>query len=240
MPRNYYLIAVIVYFCSNLIIFFASICESTTQYKLAYPYPPGHTPVVLAKPPRALDLEYFHLHHLDLPPVMKDIPTAPPLPDMPPSQVFRKLGFVYITVLGLADQVVPHTGSWRPLATALNYLVCIAPIVYMAFQAWPASPVGVQPDSSMGRDSSRHLEDLKFCHDHQIRILHGKLFEEGGFEHIPVFVLIRMLVEPFTYKTRCGPHDAEGDFTGPESVGVVYLGELALCAVDPEGSVFPA
>ncbi|KAJ9069892.1 hypothetical protein DSO57_1014022 [Entomophthora muscae] len=57
-----------------------------------------------------------------------------------------------ITVLGLANQVVPHTGSWRPLATALNYLVCIAPIVYMDFQAWPASPVGVQPDSSMGCD----------------------------------------------------------------------------------------
>ncbi|KAJ9068513.1 hypothetical protein DSO57_1027945 [Entomophthora muscae] len=153
MPRNYYLIAGIVYFCSNLIILFAFICEFTTQYKLAYPYPPSHTPVVLAKLPRALDLEYFHPHHLDLPPVMKDIPTAPPLPDVPPTQDFSKLGFVYITVLGLANQVVPHTGSWCPLATALNYLVCIVSIVYMAFQAQPASPVGVQPDSSMGCDS---------------------------------------------------------------------------------------
>ncbi|KAJ9051952.1 hypothetical protein DSO57_1039016 [Entomophthora muscae] len=145
MPRNYYLIAGVVYFCSNLIILFASICESTTQYKLAYPYPPGHTPVVLAKPPHTLDLEYFHPHHLDLPPAMKDIPTVSPLPNAPPTQDFSKLGFVYITVLGLANQVVPHTGSWRPLATALKYLVHIAPIVYMAFQAWPASPVGVQP-----------------------------------------------------------------------------------------------
>ncbi|KAJ9080084.1 hypothetical protein DSO57_1028839 [Entomophthora muscae] len=84
---------------------------------------------------------------------MKDIPTAPPLPDAPPTQDFSKLGFVYITVLGLANQVVPHTGSWHPLATALNYLVRIAPIVYMAFQARPASPVGVQPDSSMGCDT---------------------------------------------------------------------------------------
>ncbi|KAJ9087803.1 hypothetical protein DSO57_1029427 [Entomophthora muscae] len=139
MPRNYYLIAGIVYFCSNLNILFASICESATQYKLAYLYPPGHTPVVLSKPPHALDLEYFHPHHLDLPPVMKDIPTAPPLPDAPPTQDFSKLGFVYIKVLGLADQVVPHTGSWCPLATDLNYLVRIAPIVYMAFQARPAS-----------------------------------------------------------------------------------------------------
>ncbi|KAJ9066060.1 hypothetical protein DSO57_1013282 [Entomophthora muscae] len=83
---------------------------------------------------------------------MKEIPTAPPLPNAPPIQDFSKLGFIYITVLGLANQVVPHTGSWRHLATALNYLICIAPIVYMAFQAQPASPVGVQPDSGMGRD----------------------------------------------------------------------------------------
>ncbi|KAJ9060240.1 hypothetical protein DSO57_1032905, partial [Entomophthora muscae] len=64
--------------------------------------------------------------------------------------------------LGLADQVMPHTGSWRPLATALNYLVCIAPIVYMAFQARPASPVGVQPDSSMGCDTI--VLALWYCH----------------------------------------------------------------------------
>ncbi|KAJ9071860.1 hypothetical protein DSO57_1033032 [Entomophthora muscae] len=42
---------------------------------------------------------------------------------------------------------MPHTGSWCPLATAVNYLVRISPIVYMAFQAQPASPVGVQLDS---------------------------------------------------------------------------------------------
>ncbi|KAJ9053055.1 hypothetical protein DSO57_1027923 [Entomophthora muscae] len=84
---------------------------------------------------------------------MKEILTAPPLPNAPPTQDFSKLGFVYITILGLANQVVPHTGSWRPLATALNYLVWIAPIVYMAFQARPASPVGAQPDSDMGRDT---------------------------------------------------------------------------------------
>ncbi|KAJ9076504.1 hypothetical protein DSO57_1025482 [Entomophthora muscae] len=83
---------------------------------------------------------------------MKEIPTAPPLLDVPPTQDFSKLGFVYITVLGLANQVVPHTGSWRSLATALNYLVCITPIVYMTFQAQPVSPVGVQPDSGIGCD----------------------------------------------------------------------------------------
>ncbi|KAJ9063856.1 hypothetical protein DSO57_1036551 [Entomophthora muscae] len=70
---------------------------------------------------------------------MKEIPTSPPLPTTPPTQDFSKLGFVYITVLGLANQVVPHTESWRPLATALNYLVHIAPIVYMAFR--PSLPL---------------------------------------------------------------------------------------------------
>ncbi|KAJ9054513.1 hypothetical protein DSO57_1013591 [Entomophthora muscae] len=98
-------------------------------------------------------MEYYHPHHLDLPPTMKEIPAAPPLPNTPPAQDFSKLGFIYITVLGLAGQVVPHTGSWRPLATAVNYLVCITPIVYMAFQAWPASPMGVQLDSGMGCDT---------------------------------------------------------------------------------------
>ncbi|KAJ9088813.1 hypothetical protein DSO57_1019535 [Entomophthora muscae] len=72
------------------------------------------------------------------------------LPNAPPAQDFSKLGFVYITVLGLANQVVPHTGSWCPFATTVNYLVCIVPIVIMAFQAWPASPVGVQSDSDIG------------------------------------------------------------------------------------------
>ncbi|KAJ9072509.1 hypothetical protein DSO57_1026890 [Entomophthora muscae] len=94
---------------------------------------------------------------------MKEIPTAPPLTNAPPTQDFSKLGFVYITVLGLANQVVPHTGSWRPLATALNYLVRITPIVYMGFQAWPASPVGVQPDSDMGRDKG-HKDAGSVCH----------------------------------------------------------------------------
>ncbi|KAJ9048761.1 hypothetical protein DSO57_1031518 [Entomophthora muscae] len=84
---------------------------------------------------------------------MKEIPTAPPLPNTPPAQNFSKLGFVYITVLGLANQVVPHTGSWRSLATAVNYLVRITPIVYLVFQARPASPVGVQPDYGMGHDT---------------------------------------------------------------------------------------
>ncbi|KAJ9085198.1 hypothetical protein DSO57_1016351 [Entomophthora muscae] len=81
---------------------------------------------------------------------MEEIPSTPPLPSMPPAQDFSKLGFVYITGLGLANQAMPHTGSWHPLATAVNYLVRIAPIVYMAFQAWSVFPVRVQMVSGMG------------------------------------------------------------------------------------------
>ncbi|KAJ9081932.1 hypothetical protein DSO57_1009636 [Entomophthora muscae] len=88
------------------------------------------------------------LHHLE---------TASyyPVISVTPAHDFRKLGFFYITVLGLADQVVPHTGSWHTLATAVNYLVRIAPIVYLAFQARPTSPAGVQPDSGMSHDTDK-------------------------------------------------------------------------------------
>ncbi|KAJ9071084.1 hypothetical protein DSO57_1000759 [Entomophthora muscae] len=163
MPRTHYFLAGIINFCTNIIILFASFHESTIHYNCAYSSPPGSAHISLVKPPRALDLEFFHPHHLDLPPghprvtvqpSMKEITTTFPLPNAPPAQDFSKLGFVYITVLGLADQVVSHTGTWCPLATAVNYLARIAPILYMALQAWPASPVRVQPDSGLGCDSS--------------------------------------------------------------------------------------
>lgn len=161
MPRTHYFLAGIIYFCSNIIILFASICKSTTHYKNTYSFPPGSAPITLAKLSRVFNLKFYHPHHLDLPSghpsvavpsSMKEIATTPPPPNAPPAQDFSKLGFVYITVLGLANQVMPHTGSWCPLAPAVNYLVRIAPIVYMAFQARPAFPVGVQPDSGMGCD----------------------------------------------------------------------------------------
>ncbi|KAJ9073350.1 hypothetical protein DSO57_1017412 [Entomophthora muscae] len=75
-----------------------------------------------------------------------------PLPTVPPAQDFSKLGFFYITVLGLVNQVVPHTESWFSLAIAVNYLVRIVPIVYLASQDRPASPMRAQLDSGMGHD----------------------------------------------------------------------------------------
>ncbi|KAJ9070070.1 hypothetical protein DSO57_1012126 [Entomophthora muscae] len=156
MPRTHYFLAGIIYFFSSIFNLFASLRESTTHYNNAYSFPPGSAPIALVKPSRVLDLEFFHLHHLDLPPgcaretilpAMKEIATPPPLPNMPPAHDFNRLGFVYIKVLGMVNQVVPYTRSWHPLTTAVSYLVRIAPIVYMAFQAQPASPGGVQPDS---------------------------------------------------------------------------------------------
>ncbi|KAJ9075377.1 hypothetical protein DSO57_1036724 [Entomophthora muscae] len=82
---------------------------------------------------------------------MLEIPPTPPLPTVPPVQDF---------ILGLTNQVVPHTGNWQSLATAVNYLARIVPIVYLAFQAWPASPAGVQPDSGMGHDTKLLIENI--------------------------------------------------------------------------------
>ncbi|KAJ9054750.1 hypothetical protein DSO57_1010837 [Entomophthora muscae] len=88
-----------------------------------------------------------------------------PLLTVPPAQDFSKLGLVYITVLGLANQAVPHTGSWCSLATEVNYLTRIAPIEYLAFQARPASPMGAQLDSGMGHDMivEFYLNLKSFC-----------------------------------------------------------------------------
>ncbi|KAJ9081954.1 hypothetical protein DSO57_1009410 [Entomophthora muscae] len=49
---------------------------------------------------------------------MKEIPANSPLPDALPAQDFKKLGFVYTIVLGIANQLVPYTGSWCPWTTA--------------------------------------------------------------------------------------------------------------------------
>ncbi|KAJ9076284.1 hypothetical protein DSO57_1027694 [Entomophthora muscae] len=130
MLRIHYFLARTIYFCTNITILSAFILNSTT---LCHP----HICSLLAT-----KSDHFALHAGDS--------TNSHLPTVPPAQDFSKLGFVYITVLGLADQAVPHTGSWRSLATAINYMIRITPIVYLAFQAQPASPVEVQLDSGMG------------------------------------------------------------------------------------------
>ncbi|KAJ9078898.1 hypothetical protein DSO57_1002134 [Entomophthora muscae] len=61
------------------------------------------------------------------------------LPLIPSSSSYdySKLGFAYLTMLGLTEQVIPHMGVWRPWATAANYVMQIAPVIYWAFQAQP-------------------------------------------------------------------------------------------------------
>ncbi|KAJ9090260.1 hypothetical protein DSO57_1004506 [Entomophthora muscae] len=117
--------------------------------------PAGYLPTSSLEPPTGLIPENLPPDHYrgQIPTIMKKNPAIPPLPDILPAQDFSKLGVVYITVLRLANQAVPQTGIWCPWATSVNYLIIIAHIVYMAFQAQPASPVGVQPDSGMGCDT---------------------------------------------------------------------------------------
>ncbi|KAJ9054422.1 hypothetical protein DSO57_1014861, partial [Entomophthora muscae] len=79
---------------------------------------------------------------------MKEIPASSSLPDVPPAQDFSKLGFIYITVLRLANQVMTHTGNLCPghccKLSCQDHTNCDR----------PASPVGVQPDSDIGCDKS--------------------------------------------------------------------------------------
>ncbi|KAJ9089174.1 hypothetical protein DSO57_1015502 [Entomophthora muscae] len=123
---------------------------NTTIFSRLY-HPPGFAPIPLVTPVCALDLEFYHPHHLDLPTgcsrgqiptTVKEIRATTPFPDALPAHDFSKLGFVYLTVLGLTNQVMPHPRNWHPWATAANHLVRMAHILHMAFQAWPASPEG--------------------------------------------------------------------------------------------------
>ncbi|KAJ9058508.1 hypothetical protein DSO57_1011656 [Entomophthora muscae] len=79
---------------------------------------------------------------------MLEIPPNPPLSTVSPAQDF---------ILGMTNQAVSHTGNWKSLATVVNYLARIVHIVFLAFQAQPASPTGVQPDSGMGHDLKEEI-----------------------------------------------------------------------------------
>ncbi|KAJ9052843.1 hypothetical protein DSO57_1030077 [Entomophthora muscae] len=126
----------VIYFCTYLQIHYT--------IQLCLSVPPGSAPVHLVTPAWTLDLEFYHSHHLDLspgcyrgqmPPIMKEISTTPPLPNMPPVQAFSKLGFIYITVLRLANQVMTHTRSWHLRITTANQLIRVIPQC-----TWPSRP----------------------------------------------------------------------------------------------------
>ncbi|KAJ9048813.1 hypothetical protein DSO57_1031102 [Entomophthora muscae] len=135
-------------------------------YSLQYQKPPYSSSLLLAPPEHLPDQDYYHPHHLDLPPwvsypsAMQKPQTISPTQVVLSTQDFSKLGFLYITVLGLDNQVVPHTEIWCPWVTAANYLIKIAPIVYMAFQAWPVTPSREQLISFVGCDKPHDYHDV--------------------------------------------------------------------------------
>ncbi|KAJ9049354.1 hypothetical protein DSO57_1025477 [Entomophthora muscae] len=63
---------------------------------------------------------------------------------------YSKLGFAYLTMLRLTDQVIPHMGVWSPWATAANYVMWMAPVIYWAFQAQPFPLTEGSPGSNPG------------------------------------------------------------------------------------------
>ncbi|KAJ9048033.1 hypothetical protein DSO57_1039041 [Entomophthora muscae] len=66
---------------------------------------------------------------------------------------YSKLGFAYLTMLGLTEQVIPHMKVWRPWAMAANYVMWMAPVIYWAFQARPFPLTEGSPGSPPGHDS---------------------------------------------------------------------------------------
>ncbi|KAJ9048231.1 hypothetical protein DSO57_1037112, partial [Entomophthora muscae] len=64
------------------------------------------------------------------------------------------IGFAYLAMLGLTEQVIPHMGVWRPLATAANYVMRMSPVIYWVFQAQPFPSTEGSPGSNPGQGSS--------------------------------------------------------------------------------------
>ncbi|KAJ9082230.1 hypothetical protein DSO57_1006337 [Entomophthora muscae] len=63
---------------------------------------------------------------------------------------YRKLGFAYLIILGLTEKVIPHMRVWCSWATAANYEMWMALIIYWAFQAQPFSSTEGSPGSNPG------------------------------------------------------------------------------------------
>ncbi|KAJ9088271.1 hypothetical protein DSO57_1024738 [Entomophthora muscae] len=80
-------------------------------------------------------------------------PNSSPRPRDPLYPQLQQTGVHLHHSAGVSNQVIPHTGPWYPWATAANYLAQIAPTVYMAVQAWPATPIVELLETSMGSDN---------------------------------------------------------------------------------------
>ncbi|KAJ9083902.1 hypothetical protein DSO57_1029831 [Entomophthora muscae] len=78
------------------------------------------------------------------------------LPLVPSASLYdySKLGFAYLTMLGLTEQVIPYMGVWRPWAAGANYVMWMAPVIYWAFQAQPFPSTKGSPGSHPGHDNA--------------------------------------------------------------------------------------
>ncbi|KAJ9089263.1 hypothetical protein DSO57_1014807 [Entomophthora muscae] len=82
----------IYYIVGNFYILFASLHKAQQHYSFSCPLPPGSPPSLLVTSAHIPDPEFYHFHHLDLPPghpfihhlrghlpmPMMEIPTVPP------------------------------------------------------------------------------------------------------------------------------------------------------------------
>ncbi|KAJ9054952.1 hypothetical protein DSO57_1009110 [Entomophthora muscae] len=89
------------------------------------------------------------------------------LPLIPSASLYdySKLGFAYLTMLGLTEQVIPHMGVWRPWATAANYVMQMAPVIYWAFQARPFPSTKGSPGSPPGHDNHSIVNTIYYILD---------------------------------------------------------------------------
>ncbi|KAJ9069232.1 hypothetical protein DSO57_1020677 [Entomophthora muscae] len=86
-----------------------------------------------------------------------------PLVPSASSYDYSKLGFTYLTMLGLTKQVIPHMRVWRPWATAANYVIQMALVIYWASQAQLFPLTKGSPGSHPGHDiyNCNHL--VNYC-----------------------------------------------------------------------------
>ncbi|KAJ9082632.1 hypothetical protein DSO57_1002578 [Entomophthora muscae] len=66
---------------------------------------------------------------------------------------YSKLGFAYVILLGFTEQVIPHMSAWQPWASAVSYILRIAPVVYWVCQSCPLSLFADEPDTTPSHDN---------------------------------------------------------------------------------------
>ncbi|KAJ9082541.1 hypothetical protein DSO57_1003700 [Entomophthora muscae] len=65
-------------------------------------------------------------------PGMAGIPYDSPAPPVPQPYNHSRAGMVILTILSLAEVVIPKLGAYFPLAVGFLYLTCSAPFLYWA------------------------------------------------------------------------------------------------------------